>query len=191
MPPLFSFSGRVGRVTYILSTLALGVGAVVLAAGALFAIFGFLKGSGSHAPTGPALFLWLPLLVVLGFTCAWSHLTFQVRRLRDIGWNPWIVLGCWFAVCIFDAVLAHAMPAMALRNHHSTIIGMLCNLAIFGALWFWPGTEGDQSPGGTARLTDRIRYEPATEPLRPMAVDASARGRTGFGRRGAGGTVGV
>lgn len=191
MPSLFSFSGRLGRVPYIVGTLTLLIGGAMLLAGAMVAAVFLVGASGPHASAGAAILLWLPIVIVASLVFASGQLSLQVRRIRDIGWHPGLVIGGWFAVCILDAMLAHAVPSLGLQNHHSTIVGMLCNLAMVGALWFWPGADSDQTPSGIPRIRDRIQPEPTTEPLRGMTADVSTRPRTGFGRRGVGGTVGA
>lgn len=191
MPSLFSFSGRLGRVAYIVGTLALTVGTAILLAVGMVLMIALISGSGSRSSAGATALLSLPLMIVFGLLFVASQLSLQVRRLRDIGWDPWVFIGGWIAVCFLDTMLAYAVPAMALRHHHGTVVGALCNVAAVGALWFWPGSEGDESPGSPARLTGFDRPDSGAEPARAVTVATVTGPRTGFGRRRASRAFGV
>jgi uncharacterized membrane protein YhaH (DUF805 family) len=178
---IFSFSGRLNRIQYFLGLLGLGVALFVTIM--LFFAFGGLSAVMGGAPKLGALALFaLPV----GAVWIWISLSLQARRIRDIGWNPLLVIGCWFAVGVLDRVVALAAPALAMPPlHQTTLLGGLINLAFAGALLFWPGgPEDDFIPMLAEKAPARGRPPPAA-PAAPAAPARSATPATaGFGRRG-------
>jgi uncharacterized membrane protein YhaH (DUF805 family) len=178
---LFSLSGRIGRVRYVLLSLGLVLGSAVpavLAAGLLTTL----------ARSRAGLVLAFVLGVGIGLTLAWSTLALQVRRCRDIGWDPWLVIGGWMALGLFDIVVARLAPAVALgANQHGTVLGAAANLLLLGALLFWPGREADVGP--SPNPAPRLRPEPLRDAPVPAPVRVPARpvpagpARASFGRR--------
>lgn len=190
MPPLFSFSGRIGRLSYLFGSLAVAIGSIVPA----LLLMGFVV---ALAATGPGLFLAIPLVLAFGVAMGWIGLALQVRRCRDIGWDPWVVLGGWMTMGAVDALVAYRVPSLALatdhHHHHGTAVGAVLNLAMWGALLLWPGRDGvDLSrPSGPLPRSrvEALRAEagPVAAPAASASVAArpvtSPAGRVAFGRR--------
>jgi uncharacterized membrane protein YhaH (DUF805 family) len=134
---LFGLNARLGRLQYFLACIALGVTMV----GICFA----LVVSGSiHVPRGSHLtwqmLSWPAMASVALFVLA--TVTLQAMRVRDIGWDPVIVIAAWFSILFVDAIIAAKMPGLALgREHFGTIVGSIVNLVMTGILLFWPGNE--------------------------------------------------
>jgi uncharacterized membrane protein YhaH (DUF805 family) len=119
---LFSLSGRIGRVRYVLLSLGLVLGStlpLVLAAGLLTTL----------ARSRAGLVIALVLGLGIGLALAWSTLALQVRRCRDIGWDPWLVTGGWVALALFELLLARLAPAVALGGHQQSVeLGRLASV---------------------------------------------------------------
>src|ERR1700722_17838081 len=134
---LFGLNARLGRLQYFLACIALGVAM----AGVGFA----LAASGSiHIPRGSHLTLqmlsWPAASAVALFVLV--MMTLQAMRVRDIGWDPVIVMAAWLSIVFVDAIIAAKMPALALsQGHYGTIVGSIVNLVMTGILLFWPGSD--------------------------------------------------
>lgn len=171
---VFGFNVRLGRLKFFLSSIALGVVNVLLLMVAVYYTYRL-------GPTqGLAPFLvsegW-PLLACMGFYMV-SSFMLAAMRVRDIGWDPVVVISAWIAVLVIDWMIAGRLPALALPQHHSTVIGGLINFGLVLALLFWPG--GDQA-AAPPRFDDFAPSEP-TGAMRGSASAASDR-IARFGRR--------
>jgi len=181
---LFSFRGRIGRLQYFLT--ALGVGFVaLLVIGAFFlnlmsAYFG--RGAvhgGSLVGLGLAMLLLAPLIL-------WIGLAVQAKRVRDIGWDPILVIPALWAFSFVDSLVAQAVPALrVLPAGHQTIVGMAVSLAYTGCLLFWPGEGSGGVLPSDSDGQDERRPEPTFQPAPQPSAWPVAAARTGFGRRGA------
>jgi uncharacterized membrane protein YhaH (DUF805 family) len=176
---IFSFRGRLNRLQYFLGLLGLG-GAVFVVIMLFFAFGGLSVVVGGVSKLGMLALAALPVLAAW----IWITLSLQARRIRDIGWSPLLVIGCWFAVGILDRLVAHASPGLSMAPlHQSTLLGGLINLAFAGVLLFWPG--GADEDDFVPLLADE---GPAPARPAPAAPSALARSPTpapaGFGRRG-------
>jgi uncharacterized membrane protein YhaH (DUF805 family) len=134
---LFGLNARLGRLQYFVACIVLGV--------AMTGICFALVVSGSiHLPRGSHLSwqtLGWPAMAAVGLFVL-ATVTLQAMRVRDIGWDPVIVIAAWFAIVFVDAIIAAKMPALALgREHHGTIVGGIVNLVMTGILLFWPGCD--------------------------------------------------
>jgi uncharacterized membrane protein YhaH (DUF805 family) len=138
---VFSFRGRLNRRQYFLGNLAVGIVLTLLAA----TFIGFIE----LAPTSrPALTMGLTavLLVVSAPLAMWSAISLQVRRLRDVGLEPLLVMPLW----IGSLGLAQAQPM---------IVASL-TLALLACLYGWPGRRG----GLSSNFDDRriMTFAPAS-----------------------------
>jgi uncharacterized membrane protein YhaH (DUF805 family) len=194
---LFGFGGRIGRLEYFLLSCALVIIATLL-------FFMIVSGLAPHdaMPAGAASreAMVRPVLiavVVIAPIIIWFSLALQAKRLRDMGWNPAIVIPAWFAIMLFDKLVANAVPSLAIGHGtgSSTLFGGLFNLAICLCLLFWPSAPG----GAGATFDPRIfgenwsdpdsaghpRPQAAPRPIAPpVTAAAAAPPRPGFGRRG-------
>ncbi len=172
---LLKFKGRLGRLRYFLTCLALGP-VLVVAFVALMLVFGLHPGAG-RAVNFKALGLAGVVVVPLWF---WTSLSLQACRIRDIGWSPlWTILGV-FGLGLIDRVLAMSVPALSIGHlHQITVLGVAVNLSFAGVLLFWPGGAGPVD-GADA---DWTAEPPAPSPPRAAAFGAPAA-VSGFGRRG-------
>lgn len=183
---VLGFGGRLGRLEYFLACMALGFLTSLLV---LALVLGFRPHGESMAgvrETMPPGLLTMLLLVVLPFYL-WFSLAFQAKRIRDIGWNPVLVLPGWIAVVAFGMIGAHAIPGLAL-------VGGLFNLGMALCLLFWPSRptgdgiwyggsyHGDLPDDGADRAPP-----PAPRPAAartPPPAPAFTPAPSGFGRRG-------
>lgn len=184
---LLGWGGRLNRLQYFLFSCALGLATAILITAAVFALaphFIAAAGNAPHrAPTGL-------LLITAGITLPiflWFSLMLQVKRIRDIGWNPLYVIPGWIALIMIDKLVALAVPSLAIAGHAETVVGGLLNLAMAGCLLFWPGAAGggedlDRRPLATG-WPDLDTSAPVTRGVVPSVAPASAQTR-GFGRRG-------
>lgn len=187
MPPLFSFFGRIGRLEFL-------VGSVVVTAGAVAGGFLFTMFAVALCATRAGFGLAILLLVGFGGAVLWTTLALYTRRARDIGWDPFVAVGGWFALEAIDVIVARLVPSLALGKGFTTGLGPLANLAMLAAFLLWPGREGaDPAP---SRLFPPDLPRSRVESLRMAAATAAAPGRepilarpapalrAGFGRRG-------
>jgi uncharacterized membrane protein YhaH (DUF805 family) len=201
---VFSFRGRIGRLQYVLGSLALSAGIVLPAA----LIFAALKARDAASEAGALGVVGLVLIVLVPLF-AWIATSLQARRLRDIGFNPLYAVPIILAFNVADRLAAMAVPGLSFAGlHQQTPLGLLVNLATAGALLFWPGrTDGggasvraagwmsldDLSPAApedavedaaALREPEPVRA-PAPSPIRraPPVRAVNAAGVT-FGRRG-------
>ena len=196
----FGFGGRIGRLQYFGCSLVLGVGVVVLA---MFSFAGALShsaGKGADAAAAAASFL--PLLILLP-VFLWASLALQAKRIRDIGWNPAVVIPLWMVV----STAAGLTGVLGGKGSGLAALGGLINLAMSGVLLLWPGDGRRHEDGGDRwSLPDtgvyhevaplraapaRVPGDPPSHlvppPVRPaarIAPPARLQGPGGFGRRG-------
>ena len=198
----FGFGGRIGRLQYFGYSCVLGVGMVVIAAFALAGAVGHTTGKGDAAAAASSL---LPLLIVLP-VFLWSSLALQAKRIRDIGWNPAVVIPAWMTVSAVAAMLS----VFGGKGSGVSTLGGLINLGMSMVLLFWPGNgrRHDEEGEGKGKYhlpeplvyheAPPIRREPARypgdppphqvpPPVRPASRPTPAappRGPGGFGKRG-------
>jgi uncharacterized membrane protein YhaH (DUF805 family) len=170
---MFSFRGRIGRLRYFLSCLALTALLVVAAI-----VVGGMAATGvAKANLGLLLPAGLLAIVVLPAFC-YSSFSMQARRIRDIGWNPLYVIPAWIGVDVIDRLVAQAVPALSMGPKiHETLAGLLLNVAFGLVLLFWPGSGDSDSAPSLARIVRRLACPPALQcrcnwhaRLRPLKV---------------------
>jgi uncharacterized membrane protein YhaH (DUF805 family) len=129
----FGLNARLGRLQYLLACLALGVVMVGVS-------FALIASGNIHVPRGEHLtwhmLSWPGMVTVALFALATVML--QAMRVRDIGWDPVVVMATWLAITFVDVIIAAKLPAFA---GLSTIVGSLVNLVMTGILLFWPGSD--------------------------------------------------
>jgi uncharacterized membrane protein YhaH (DUF805 family) len=130
---VFGLNARLGRLQYLLACIALGVAMV----GVSFALIA----SGSlHIPKGQHLtwqMLGWPGMAAVALFMVMTVLL-QAMRVRDIGWDPVVVMAAWLAITFVNVIITAKLPALA---SFSTIAGSLVNLVMTGILLFWPGDD--------------------------------------------------
>jgi uncharacterized membrane protein YhaH (DUF805 family) len=174
---LFSFRGRLSRLPFILSSLGLGAGMVVLV---LAAVSAFLV-SRAHGGASNMIPVWLAMLAAVP-VFLWVSLALQARRFRDIGWDPVYVIPGWIGFGFVDKLAVLGAPALAVSPHiKQTLLYVLVDLALGGCLLFWPG-EGDEDATPSVGA-DR---PPPSGPITGAAPSSwgATPARSVFGRRG-------
>ncbi|WP_298257358.1 hypothetical protein [Bradyrhizobium sp.] len=134
---VFGLNARLGRLRYFLACIALGI----VMTGVCFA----LVVSGTiHIPRGSQLTWQMLSWPVLGAIALFVLVTvmLQAMRVRDIGWDPVVVMAAWFAIVFVDVIVAVKIPDLAIaHDHYGTIVGSLVNLVMTGILLFWPSSD--------------------------------------------------
>ena len=146
-------------------------------------VLAFLVVPARHDAVGIAFFI--AGFVLAGLVVLWFSLSLYVRRIRDIGWDPVVVIGGWIVGNLADAVLAGLVPRLPVgAAHHPTVIGGIANPVLSLALLFRPGHDGpDHDAGAAPPRGSRAAFAPP--PPVATAAPHPARQRTEFGRRGA------
>jgi uncharacterized membrane protein YhaH (DUF805 family) len=184
---VFSFSGRINRLQYFASIVAL---TAALFVPVLMIGIGLLAHGGVGAKPPLATLALLGLFFLLAIPpFLWVSFSLQARRFRDIGWNPLYVIPGWMVFNVFDRVIAQFVPALTMgRLYHQTWLGLAVGLGLGCALLFWPGrAEDDDAPGIGAswmRPSTPPPAAPATTATYTPAPSAAAASAPRFGRRG-------
>jgi uncharacterized membrane protein YhaH (DUF805 family) len=170
---LFSFRGRLTRLQFLgwsfAATLIFTVSAV------LFIVLGVIDGRMNPAVTG--------LIAILAVVVAavWSGLALQVKRVRDMGFSPLLVIGGLMVFEVIDTlVLRRVVHLSFFPGGLHTAVGELAQLAFIGVLLFWPSAGRDrgsyEEPGDVAPVT------PQASALRP-AMSRTSLAQPGAPRR--------
>ena len=132
---IFGLNARIGRLMYFLSGLGLGVVSVVLAIPLVFYIH------SHHIPVTTPESLWAvgwPVYAFVG-VCLLGQFTLASMRVRDIGWDPVIVIASWIALLVINHMFGTRVPAIA-------VVTGLVNLGMELILLFWPGGDPSFAP---------------------------------------------
>jgi uncharacterized membrane protein YhaH (DUF805 family) len=175
---LFGFNARIGRVHFLLSTIAVTIMMVAIYIAAItYAFQTTPKGTVPSPASGP--------IFAAAILYAWLTIMLQSMRFRDIGWDPVCVVPVWIAVVIVDGLVATKFPAMSLGHDRGTVFGGLVNLSLILALLFCP-SGGHDSPAPTPDERFRTPDPPPPRPVAetPAAPQISRAANVGFGRRG-------
>jgi uncharacterized membrane protein YhaH (DUF805 family) len=177
---VFGFKGRIGRVRYLLSCMAVGPALVFLLVALLFA-FGFHPADRTSFAKPVVL-----ALLAVGPLWFWISLSLQACRVRDIGLDPVPTLLGWFGVNfvlrLFDGL---GGVGRAAGGHHAHPLVMLqVGLSFVGmfALLLWPGRragDGGDSFGGEGDADP-----PAPPAWRAPVATLRPGASPSFGRRG-------
>src|SRR5882672_5128799 len=110
---LFGFNARIGRLSYFLSSIALGI----VITGVIFAIASVAyHGNPKAIPLSVSQMEWPLIAVAVMFSLV--TFTLQSMRFRDIGWDPVCVIPGWIALMIVDGLIATKFPALSLGLEH-------------------------------------------------------------------------
>lgn len=132
---LFSFRGEIGRVRYLAGfSLLLVMTIVVMVAATLL--------GAAAAPLRSPL-LTTGLAVVLAALAYWSTMALAARRLRDIGLNPWLVLGGLFLLGVAERFLPFGLPDLAWLEPMATPVSGLIGSLVLAGMLLWPGKDAD------------------------------------------------
>ena len=168
---VFSFRGRIGRLQYFAGLVGLFV-AVILAA--VFAVFSL--GSLEAVKADPSRALPALLIVLAAVPLwIWISLSLQARRLRDMGFNPLIVIPALIAFSALDQVLGAAIYGGGVMAMQHTPLEPLVNLAYSCCLLFWPGKPVDAPPAIHWDGRDERDPGPATPMRGPAPAIQSPR----------------
>lgn len=167
---VFGFNARLGRLKFFLSSLALGIVNMLLI---VPVIYYTVRVSLTQGPPSSLWSLGWPFLAFMGVYMVNSFML-AAMRVRDIGWDPVVVIPAWIAVLVIDWMVASRMPGLGLPQQHGTVVGGLINLGLMLALLFWP--SGGQA-GAPPRFDDFAAGQPRG--TASAASDRIAR----FGRR--------
>jgi uncharacterized membrane protein YhaH (DUF805 family) len=161
---VFSFRGRINRLQYFLGNFAVG--------GALALLAGMLITFAELAPTSrPSLTMALEavFLVFAAPLAIWCAISLQARRLRDIGWEPLVVMPMWLGALVLAGFAAQVGLALS-----QAALASLISLAMLACLYGWPGRRN-----GVTSLSDGRMM--ALAPLSGLAP--VSRRSIGSGRR--------
>jgi uncharacterized membrane protein YhaH (DUF805 family) len=140
---VFGLNARLGRLQFFFASIALAIVMTVMCfAIAMNGLVHFPSGTTrSQLPQLSWATLGWPILGAVAFFML-ATFTLQAMRIRDIGWDPVIVIGGWIAVMVIDVIVATKMPSLALGpGQHATAVSGLVNLVMTGILLFWPGDD--------------------------------------------------
>jgi uncharacterized membrane protein YhaH (DUF805 family) len=175
---LFSFKGRLARLEFLgwsfAAIIAIWLTTTFLVA---TAIIQFKAAGGGLGTIAIVLLIGLAMCVAL----IWSGLALAVKRIRDIGYSPLLVIGALFLYNIVDAlVLTYLIPMRAFWPFEQyTIIGGLVNLVYGAALLLLPSEGADVTPESSSDAPPRAA---APSPPRPSMAQAGGP-RRHFGLR--------
>jgi len=131
---LFAFTGRIGRLQYLVGNLyLLAIGLIVGFAVGGSALVGGGRANADLAEAAAKLVVLVPSLGLM------------VQRMRDFG------LKWWWLLVIYGGLFVSAVFSMAMWNHPlrvvftiMAIVGVCCMLGLAIALFFMPGKPGDK-----------------------------------------------
>jgi uncharacterized membrane protein YhaH (DUF805 family) len=170
---LFSFHGRLTRLEFL--GWSFGATFIFIGAAVLFIVLGVSDGRMNAAVTG------LIAILALVVAAVWSGLALQVKRVRDMGLSPLLVIGGLMAFEVFDTlVLRHVVHLSFLPGGLHTAVGELAQLAFIGVLLFWP--SAGRGGGSYEEPSDVAPTTPQTSTLRP-AMSRSSMPQPGAPRR--------
>ena len=161
---LFSFRGRLTRLEFL--GWSFGATFIFIGVAVLFIVLGVIDGRMSAAVTG------LIAIVAVVVAALWSGLALQVKRIRDMGFGPLMVIGGLMAFEVIDTLMLRRFVHLSFfPGGLHTAVGELVQLAFLGVLLFWPsaGREGAwrEEPGDVAPVT------PQASAPRPSMARAS------------------
>jgi uncharacterized membrane protein YhaH (DUF805 family) len=163
---VFNFRGRINRLQYFLGNLAVG-GALALLAAMLIS---FIELAPTARPS-PAMALDAVFLVFAAPLATWSALSLQARRLRDIGWEPLIVMPMWVGLLALGGFAAQAGFALS-----QAAVASVISLAMLACLYGWPGRRSRVTSLSDGRMM-ALGPSPALAPIRRRTFPSSRRWR--------------
>jgi uncharacterized membrane protein YhaH (DUF805 family) len=177
---LFSFKGRLTRLEFLGWSVA-AIVAIWLTTTFLVAtaIIQFKAAGGGLGTILIVLLTGLAMCVAL----IWSGLALAVKRIRDTGYSPLLVIGALILYDIVDVlVLTYFIPMRAFRPFDQyTIVGGIVHLVYFAALVLLPSEGADAPEPSSSDPPSRSRAA-AAPPPRPSRSPAGGP-RRHFGLR--------
>jgi uncharacterized membrane protein YhaH (DUF805 family) len=181
---VFGFNARLGRLHYFLSTIGLAVVMTIIS-------FTIAFYAVRHSPRGSPLSFEQYGLPAIGATILflWATMNLQAMRIRDIGWDPVVVIPAWFLVLVVDVLIATKIPAWAIGNgQYETVVGAVVNIVFFGVLLFWPGGVSGGTPPELGRIerarSAKVLVKSTSTEFSPPPTPSANSPRTEFGLRG-------
>lgn len=181
---IFGFNARIGRLMFFMGSIALNV--VNLALAIPLAYYLYKQGAAGHMPAS----IWsagTPVYAFLGFSLL-GYFMLSSMRVRDIGWDPIIIIPTWIAITVADHLMASHLPGLAAQfgnssMSHGTIVGGLFNLAMTLVLLFHP--SGEPTKMSLTFDDDDPPPSPDAPKRNAAAMPAQRLAKAGqFGRRG-------
>jgi len=163
---VFSFRGRINRLQYLLGNLAVGAALALLAA----MLIGFTELAPTARPS-PTMALNAVFLVLAAPLAIWSAASLQARRLRDIGWEPLVVIPIWIGVLLLTAFAAQAGVTMS-----QTVLATLISFALLACLYGWPGRRGGVTSLSDGRMM-ALAPSSAMAPISRRSISSARRWR--------------
>jgi uncharacterized membrane protein YhaH (DUF805 family) len=174
---LFGLNSRLGRLHFFLSLIGLGFVTTVV----LFVLTGRVPQSDQMRGDIAFALAQGPVIIAL-IVFAVAGLQLLCMRIRDIGWDPVMVMSGWFATLLVDKLIATKLPTLALTpEHFGTVIGALASLALALALMFWSTGDAEDpelSAGEPWEQSDTPRRGRST-PATTDRISRISNGRTG------------
>jgi uncharacterized membrane protein YhaH (DUF805 family) len=136
---VFGLNARLGRLQFIGASIALAIVMALICF--VIAVNGLV-----HFPSGTTrsqlselswTSLGWPIICTAAFA-TWATVSLQAMRIRDIGWDPVIVIGGWIALTLVNIVVSTKLPGL---GHLTTMVSGIANLVMTGILLFWPGSD--------------------------------------------------
>jgi uncharacterized membrane protein YhaH (DUF805 family) len=136
---LFGFNARLGRLQYILAIIGLAVLIPLIC-------YAMVMNGLVHFPSGTTRAnlsqlswsaLGWPVICTAAFA-TWATFMIQAMRIRDIGWDPVLVIGGWIAIMLIDMIVAKYVFG---PDCYRTTMGLIVNFVMTGILLFWPGND--------------------------------------------------
>ncbi|MCX8255977.1 hypothetical protein RHAL1_00708 [Beijerinckiaceae bacterium RH AL1] len=175
---VFSLQGRLKRLPYFFGTMALGL---AFGAGLAAILVGGTIAATAHS--WGTLAGWVVCLLPLVGVLLWCSLSLHVRRIRDIGWDPTLVIAVWLIFKVVDRLI---LAPLLHTQGNGTMIGAVVQLALSLALLFWPSHDQAQDDErflhpGPPRFPEPSQAVPA--PVQRLPHRVGSDGRVVFGRR--------
>ncbi len=187
---IFTFEGRLTRLQFlglgVLFVVGLMVVTLILMMGCTMIASGFLPASESVNDAVATLraILWIPWLLMTGVEL-WGGCGLQTRRVRDIGWSPFYVVGGLTAFRYIDMLLENQLGpkiGTAPPFQDPGPVGSWVFLAYILVLLFWPGREPGRELGRAFVDTSPKPPPPDRRPAPSWRPPSSPRSE--FGLRG-------
>jgi uncharacterized membrane protein YhaH (DUF805 family) len=151
---------------YFLGNIAIG--------GALALLAGMLISFTELAPTArPSVTMSFDavFLVFAAPLAIWSAVSLQARRLRDIGWEPMIVLPMWVGGLLLAGFAAQGGLAVS-----QAALASLISLAMLACLYGWPGRRSNVTSLSDGRMM-ALAPSPVLAPISRRSFVSGRRGR--------------
>ena len=162
---LFGLNARLGRLQYFLASIGLAIAMTALC----FVFAGQIYQRVRYGMPPSFAELGLPVLALAGLYAVTMFMLICMR-IRDIGWDPVVVVAGWFAFTIIDGLIASKVPAWSIgTDHHGTVVAGFVNVCMELALLFWPSGHAADEPPPQPRSNAPRRSNAPTAPTSRIA----------------------